>query len=743
MILKSWLGIFAFSFFVSCSAAAWSQTGTGTDAASAEEAAASIPASAIAAQLTRDQLDALLAGLSEEDVLEVLIAHYEKVAEEADDAEGGPSVLTASIDGLTDGAEKFGRRFVFVLGYLGKLPDVWQFVEERLAADGGVVAVFLRAGGIVLLGVAAWWATRRASAGTRRAIVAETRVTAWGKINRLLARIGLDLTAIAAFAAVVGIATLTLTEADSPTRLFTVTYLLCALTLQVVDAIARLLFAPQAPGLRIAPVDDAAARSAYRWLMWIAVIATFGFLSCGLIAVMGLLGPPHVLLLLIVGTLVVALACVGVFRARRQVAGLLAREGSGTAMASALARIWFVPVILLLVVLYLAWLTHLFWTGEPAVGSIAASIGVLFAIPIADYVLGLILFGQAHGEPPTADGPPLDEQSEVAKPLSSPHGARPLRVSLRVLIVFGGALLLARIWGGDPAGWLQSEGSLGGAVGTILLTLALSFMLWQVIKITLANKIAASDPAAGGEGGGHGGQGRWSTLAPVLRSFLLAVVAVIAGLTILSALGVDIGPLLAGAGVVGIAIGFGAQSLVRDIVSGIFFMIDDAFRVGEYVEIGDLRGTVEGISVRSLRLRHHRGAIHTIPFGEMRSLTNYSRDWVIMKMEFRVGMDTDVGKVKKIIKTIGQQLLEDEEMGPWLLETLKSQGVRRVEDSTMIIGVKFTAKPGEQFVIRREAYTRIRDAFEANGIKFASKRVLVDGPSAAAAVEELEDKAPA
>ncbi|MCB1832503.1 MAG: mechanosensitive ion channel, partial [Geminicoccaceae bacterium] len=109
--------------------------------------------------------------------------------------------------------------------------------------------------------------------------------------------------------------------------------------------------------------------------------------------------------------------------------------------------------------------------------------------------------------------------------------------------------------------------------------------------------------------------------------------------------------------------GFGAQALVRDIVSGVFFLIDDAFRVGEYIEMGELRGTVESISLRSLRVRHHRGAVHTIPFGELKSLTNYSRDWVMMKLEFRVPFDTDLKLAKKLVKQIDQELRANPDYG--------------------------------------------------------------------------------
>jgi len=232
-----------------------------------------------------------------------------------------------------------------------------------------------------------------------------------------------------------------------------------------------------------------------------------------------------------------------------------------------------------------------------------------------------------------------------------------------------------------------------------------------------------------GEMGGTGGS-RLGTLLPLIRRVLQITIVVMAIMLILSALGVNIGPLLAGAGVVGIAIGFGAQTLVRDIVSGLFFLTDDAFRVGEYIDVGEVKGTVEKISVRSLRLRHHRGALHTIPFGEITHLTNYSRDWVVMKLEFRVPFETDIMKVKRIFKQIGRELLENPEIGEDFLAPFKSQGVYAVDDSAMVIRAKFTAKPGKQFLIRREAYSAVQKAFAENDIPFARKQVLVQVPEA-------------
>ena len=194
----------------------------------------------------------------------------------------------------------------------------------------------------------------------------------------------------------------------------------------------------------------------------------------------------------------------------------------------------------------------------------------------------------------------------------------------------------------------------------------------------------------------------------------------------------DIKPLLAGAGIVGLAVGFGSQTLVKDIVAGIFYLVDDAFRVGDYVESGSLKGTVEHISIRSLRLRHPRGMVHTVPFGHLGSVTNFSRDYIVEKLAFSVPYDADLKKIKKVVKTISKEIEEDEELGPKLLEPIKSQGVREFGDSGIIMRVKFRTRPFDQFVIRREFFTRLHKAFEKSGLEFATRQVVVHLPGEAA-----------
>jgi small-conductance mechanosensitive channel len=194
-----------------------------------------------------------------------------------------------------------------------------------------------------------------------------------------------------------------------------------------------------------------------------------------------------------------------------------------------------------------------------------------------------------------------------------------MRRTLRIVLIIVALLIFARLWGASLFD-MAVEGVGEQALSILIdigLTLLVAYLGWELIKVAIDRRLAREAQAgaqATGEGeGGGAGASRLRTLLPLLRSFLFITLIVMVVMIVLSSLGVNIGPLLAGAGVVGLAIGFGAQTLVKDIVSGMFFLVDDAFRLGEYIDVGAVKGTVEKISIRSLRLRHHRGALHTIP----------------------------------------------------------------------------------------------------------------------------------
>jgi small-conductance mechanosensitive channel len=303
----------------------------------------------------------------------------------------------------------------------------------------------------------------------------------------------------------------------------------------------------------------------------------------------------------------------------------------------------------------------------------------------------------------------------------------------RVIVMGIIVVLLANSWNiqlfaaGDRAG-------IGDNIFGFAMTLVVGYVIYELVGLYINRRLAAEQTSrevtadeAGGEGGGGSGS-RLGTVLPLLRVTAQIAIMVVFGLLAIGNLGIDITPLLAGAGILGLAIGFGAQKLVSDVVSGIFFLVDDAFRVGEYVEIGATRGAVEKISIRSMQLRHHRGAVHTIPYGEIPQLTNYSRDWVIMKLRFTVPFDTDPNKIKKIFKKIGAEMKDDPMFAEDFIEPFKSQGVFEFDDVGMVVRGKYMAKPGKQFTIRKEIYNRVKQEFDEAGIDFARREVRVAMP---------------
>lgn len=354
----------------------------------------------------------------------------------------------------------------------------------------------------------------------------------------------------------------------------------------------------------------------------------------------------------------------------------------------------------------------------------------LLAVPLLDSAIRGIV---RHTQPPMIGEGPIAEAAYKSTKRSF------IRIG-RVLVAGIVILLIADAWQISLIS-LSGEDTRGANLFQFLITLLVGYVIFEGMSLWINRRLAReqttrekTEDEAAGEGGGAGGS-RLATVLPLLRVTAQSAIVVIFFLLALGNLGIDITPLLAGAGILGLAIGFGAQKLVADIVGGVFFLIDDAFRVGEYVDVGGTAGTVEKISIRSMQLRHHRGAVHTIPYGEIQKLTNFSRDWVIMKLMFTVPFDTDPNKIKKIFKKIGAEMMEDPVHSAGFLEPFKSQGVFSFDDVGMVVRGKFMAKPGTQFTIRKEIYNRVKKEFDTAGIDFARREVRVAIPG----LEHAED----
>ncbi|WP_226582300.1 mechanosensitive ion channel family protein [Acuticoccus sediminis] len=300
---------------------------------------------------------------------------------------------------------------------------------------------------------------------------------------------------------------------------------------------------------------------------------------------------------------------------------------------------------------------------------------------------------------------------------------------VRALLIVAAAFWLAHVGGVDIARMTSVETPLSrlmSGVLTSVVVLLVADFVWQLVKTGLNAELSAASIAQPGTAAAIR-DARMRTLIPIFRNVVFIVIFVFAALMALAALGVQIGPLIAGAGVVGVAVGFGAQNLVKDIIAGMFYLVDDAFRVGEYIQSGSYKGTVEGFSLRSIRLRHQNGPIFVIPFSELGAVENMSRDWVIEKFNISVTYDSDIERAKKLVRQIGQELLNEPEFAQNILETLKMQGVDRLGDYAVELRCKMKTRPGEQFVIRRKALAMIKKAFDENGIRFAFPTVQVAG----------------
>lgn len=301
--------------------------------------------------------------------------------------------------------------------------------------------------------------------------------------------------------------------------------------------------------------------------------------------------------------------------------------------------------------------------------------------------------------------------------------------------IVGTGLFILYAWDIDPfaTDLVGAQRILPGLVSAGII-IVVGTSLWRMTAAFLGT-VSASELGAGDipeEPGGPGGS-RMDTVLPVLRAVAAALIGTVTVLLALSSLGVQIAPLLAGAGILGLAIGFGAQKVVEDVISGVLYLVEDAFRKGEYIETKQGKGIVEAIMLRSVRLRHHRGPIFTIPFSAMGTIQNHSRDWVTVKLSFEVSAEQDLEVVRKLVKKVGTELMEDPELQGQFLAPLKSQGAVDMIGSNYKIGVKFTSEPGKQFLIRRKALTAIQKAFKENHIEMAAPRVIVDTHEQAAA----------
>ncbi len=472
----------------------------------------------------------------------------------------------------------------------------------------------------------------------------------------------------------------------------------------------KLTAAPHAPERRLVNFTDAEAHHVLREGILIAVFAAIAATArAALGAAAG--NDPETALARAVIALLMGLLTIRFFLAIRQpLRGLMQRreaaaKDSGSIRERLARNLAWIYVVIVAIDMTVKILGALGVLGPGAASGAGASVLLLVIAPLLVAGLGVV-------------------SSELSEEERKPMALGVLALAEGVVVLLT-AILLMLAWGIDP--FMQPEGSgLLAILPAVVKTAAIvvvGLALWRAVTAVLGEKADEEDSGevddSHGEMGGTGD--RIATILPILRGFALAIIVLTTALTALSALGIDVAPLIASAGILGLAIGFGAQTLVTDVISGMFYLYEDALRVGEYIETESGGGSVEKISLRSATLRHPRGALITVPFSKMGTVRNNSRDWVVMKFSFRVPADTDVEQVRKIIKKVGAEMTEDPELEGKILAPLKSQGAVGITGRSYEIGCKFMSLPGEQFAIRRKAFVLVQRALKENNIELAAQ----------------------
>ena len=697
---------------------------------SAEDADRPVDAPALPEPLTRQAIRDVLSGLSDGQARELLLRELDRqvAAREAALAGAQEPALGAV---LWDWAVALGRGWVSVIQATPTLPGSAAAAFDNFQAERGDASPWRVAGTLMLCllaGLGAAFGVRRLTRRHETRLDSLSPASLWPRIGIITRRFLLQGMRLIAFVVAAFVAD-AIVNRTIPADSSVVRNVVRALgwTWFAVMA-ARFVLSPMRPSLRLCTVDDRTAR----FLTWrIGLIFAWSAFAVGILRWAWEFGWPYTGSLgFWISVIFHGLMALTIWQARAGITRMVLGHGDHIDHGSAwnrFAAVW--PMIAIALVAFQWLVVELFGaTGNLENLSLAAlnvSLAVVLALPLIELTIHALVEAIWPDDPE-------QEQALRAAHRETQHGLiRCGRTITAVLLV----IILARVWGLDLRD-VASQGvgaQLAGALVEVFLIGIVAYRFWELLEIMANRQIAIERAALGLDDEseeqleGEGGQGgtRLGTVMPLVRRTGQVLIAALALLAVLGQVGVNVTPLLAGAGIIGVAIGFGAQALVKDIISGVFFLIDDAFRRGEYIDIGTVKGTVEKISIRSMQLRHHNGPLNTVPFGEIRHLTNFSRDWVMMKLPLRVTYDTDVEKLRKLIKRLGQDLLKDPELGPMFLQPLKSQGVIQMEDSAMIIRVKFMTRPGDQWGVRNKVFTRIRELFEREGIKFAHREVTV------------------
>jgi len=276
----------------------------------------------------------------------------------------------------------------------------------------------------------------------------------------------------------------------------------------------------------------------------------------------------------------------------------------------------------------------------------------------------------------------------------------------------------------ESAGFLVSQWAMTG------LRVALIMLVAWILAITAQGAIRGLRVRIASRMNDSGAISRFETLGRVFRYLAVVVISLIAATLVLSEIGISVAPSLGAAGVVGLAVGFGAQSLVKDYFNGCFLLLEDQIRQGDVVKLGDHAGLVEEVTLRYVRLRDYDGHVHYVPNGEIRIVVNLSRGYAQAVVDIGVAYHEDIDRVTQVMCAVAQDLRQDEDFANRILDAFELAGVERWDDSAAVIRGRFRVAPLQQWTVRREYLRRLKYAFAANGIDIPFPQLTVHVGSA-------------
>lgn len=618
--------------------------------------------------------------------------------------------------------------FMHVGGLVTGLPALWAEFGKlitRLDADfnngRSLGRYFLLLIGALAAALAAEWVVRLLLTPLRRRLV--IRMHGLHGIRALLGLGALELPPLIALWVVGNASEAARFMGDLPQTRFSIAMLKTMLIWRMLQAIFRFTLQPRLAEARLPDLGDADARAIYRGASFAILLLLFNTVLADVLR--ALQSPPLAVgTAQLYGAVIMMLGMVAVCIRLNGPIGRWFIGVSNPAHASpvktTIAKHWFLGAMLLFALFVTADI-YAAVAGQTRIsGALMLTLAILVALLVVESLVHRIRIMLQH-------------QTDGVR-LIHPRGAEALARCARfgVLILAIGAL--GRTWAVDVSGVMAGDdfNRVARSLFSAGLTAFAAYCAWELVRY-ITDRYSSGRSGSPIQPGASDTEdeapvstaSRVATMMPVFRIGLAIAISILAVLTVLSQLGVNVTPLIAGASIFGLAISFGSQTLVKDVVSGVFFLIDDAFRVGEYIDVGKAKGTVEGFTLRSLRLRHQNGPVHTIPYGQLGQVTNYSRDWATIKFPLRFARETDLEKLRKAVKKIGQDMLEDPEMKEEFLTPLKMQGVFDITDNAIVVRFKFTVKPNKPTFIQREALKRLVRILPEQGIEFSTGTVAV------------------